>query len=108
MASLPPDEKQIIEILKAVSFDPWLIILDEATATIDTRTEQLIQLAVERIAEGRTSIIIAHRLSTIRHVDRVLVFEAGRIVEEGGVRELLSKDTRFRKLYELQKAEVLD
>jgi ATP-binding cassette subfamily B protein len=89
-------------------YQPAIFILDEATATIDTQTEQLIQKAVEKIAEGRTSIIIAHRLSTIRHVDQVLVFDQGSIIESGTIPELLSRPTRFKSLYELQnKKEVI-
>lgn len=106
--SLSAGQRQLIAFVRAYVYQPALFILDEATATIDTRTEQLIQQAVERIAEGRTSVIIAHRLSTIRHVNRVLVFESGAIVEQGGVKELLSKDSRFRKLYELQNAEAIE
>ena len=106
--SLSAGQKQLIAFIRAYVYQPSLFILDEATATIDTRTEQLIQKAVDRIAEGRTSIIIAHRLSTIRHVNRVLVFDAGKIVEQGTVADLLAGDTRFRKLYELQRAELLD
>jgi ATP-binding cassette subfamily B protein len=105
---LSAGQRQLIAFIRAYVYQPSIFILDEATATIDTRTEQLIQRSVEKIAQGRTSVIIAHRLSTIRHVDRVLVFESGRIVEQGSVNELLSTESRFRKLYEMQKSEVLD
>ncbi len=106
--SLSAGQRQLIAFIRAYVYQPSIFILDEATATIDTRTEQLIQLSVDKIAKGRTSIIIAHRLSTIKHVNRVLVFDEGRIVEQGGVKELLSRESRFKKLYEMQKAEVLD
>jgi ATP-binding cassette subfamily B protein len=76
--------------------------LDEATATIDTHTEQLIQQASEKIAKGRTSLIIAHRLSTIRNVDRIFVFEHGKIIESGTLKELLSINGKFKKLYDSQ------
>jgi ATP-binding cassette subfamily B multidrug efflux pump len=105
---LSAGQRQLVAFIRAYVYQPSIFILDEATATIDTRTEQLIQHSVEKIAEGRTSIVIAHRLSTIRHVDRVLVFEAGRVVEQGTFKELLKGDTRFRKLYEMQKAEILE
>jgi ATP-binding cassette, subfamily B, multidrug efflux pump len=83
-------------------YKPAIFILDEATATIDTPTEQLIQKAVDRISEGRTSLIIAHRLSTIRHVDQVLVFDDGKIIEQGKIEDLLATESRFKTLYELQ------
>lgn len=100
--SLSAGQRQLLAFIRAFVYKPSIFILDEATATIDTQTEMLIQKAVEKISEGRTSIIIAHRLSTIKHVDQVLVFEQGQITEQGSVKELLSKDSRFKKLYELQ------
>jgi ATP-binding cassette subfamily B multidrug efflux pump len=100
--SLSAGQRQLIAFIRAFVYQPAIFILDEATATIDTRTEILIQKAVEKISEGRTSIIIAHRLSTIKHVDKVLVFDKGEIIEEGSIKELLSKESRFKKLYELQ------
>jgi ATP-binding cassette, subfamily B, multidrug efflux pump len=100
--SLSSGQRQLIAFIRAFVYQPLVFILDEATATIDTRTEQLIQKAVKKISEGRTSIIIAHRLSTISHVDRILVFEKGEIVEEGTVKDLLGTISRFRKLHELQ------
>lgn len=100
--SLSAGQRQLIAFIRAFVYKPAIFILDEATATIDTQTEQLIQIAVEKISEGRTSIIVAHRLSTIKHVNKILVFDKGEIVEEGSIRELLSYDSRFRKLYELQ------
>ena len=106
--SLSAGQRQLIAFIRAFVYQPSIFILDEATATIDTQTEQLIQQAVEKISEGRTSIIIAHRLSTIRHVDRILVFEKGEISEEGSIQELLSRDSKFKKLYELQQSEVLN
>jgi len=106
--SLSAGQRQLIAFIRAFVYQPGIFILDEATATIDTPTELLIQQAVEKISEGRTSIIIAHRLSTIRHVNKILVFDHGQIIEEGSIQELLSTNSRFKKLYELQnKAEVL-
>jgi ATP-binding cassette subfamily B protein len=105
--SLSAGQRQLIAFIRAFVYQPAIFILDEATATIDTQTEMLIQRAVEKISEGRTSIIIAHRLSTIKHVNKVLVFDKGEIIEEGSIAELLNKESRFKKLYELQKnAEV--
>ena len=107
--SLSAGQRQLIAFIRAFVYKPAVFILDEATATIDTRTELLIQKAVEKISEGRTSIIIAHRLSTIKHVDRVMVFEKGEVIEEGPIRELLGRESKFKKLYELQnKAEILE
>jgi ATP-binding cassette subfamily B protein len=100
--SLSAGQRQLIAFIRAFVYKPSVFILDEATATIDTQTELLIQQAVEKISEGRTSIIIAHRLSTIKHVNRIAVFDKGEIIEEGSMKELLSKESRFKKLYELQ------
>jgi ATP-binding cassette, subfamily B, multidrug efflux pump len=103
--SLSAGQRQLIAFIRAFVYQPAIFILDEATATIDTQTEILIQRAVERISAGRTSIIIAHRLSTIKHVNKVLVFDKGEIIEEGSIPELLKTESRFRKLYELQNNE---
>lgn len=100
--SLSAGQRQLIAFIRAFVYKPGIFILDEATATIDTQTEQLIQLAVEKISEGRTAIIIAHRLSTIKHVNQVVVFDKGEIIEKGSIKELLERDSRFKKLYELQ------
>lgn len=105
--SLSAGQRQLIAFIRAFVYKPAIFILDEATATIDTPTEQLIQRAVEKISEGRTSIIIAHRLSTIRHVNKILVFDKGEIIEEGSMQELLNRESRFKKLYELQNGEIL-
>jgi ATP-binding cassette subfamily B protein len=106
--ALSAGQRQLIAFIRAFVYKPSIFILDEATATIDTQTENLIQRAVEKISEGRTSIIIAHRLSTIKHVNHVIVFDKGTIIEEGPIKDLLSRESRFRKLYELQnKLELL-
>ncbi len=100
--SLSAGQRQLIAFIRAFVYQPAIFILDEATATIDTQTERLIQQAVEKISDGRTSIIIAHRLSTIKHVSKVIVFEKGRIIEEGSISELLNKPSKFKTLYDLQ------
>lgn len=90
-------------LARAILHNPdILLILDEATANVDSETEQKIQAALERVMQGRTSIVIAHRLSTIRHVDRILVFRKGRLLEEGSHDELLKKGGYYARLYELQ------
>ena len=107
--SLSAGQRQLIAFIRAFVYQPNIFILDEATATIDTKTEILIQRAIEKISKGRTSIIIAHRLSTIRHVDKIFVFEKGQIIEEGSIKELLTTDSKFKKLYELQnKGELIN
>ena len=100
---LSTGQKQLLALARAILHNPdILLILDEATANVDTETEQKIQAALERVMEGRTSIVIAHRLSTIRHVDRILVFRKGKLLEEGSHEELLRKGGYYAKLYELQ------
>jgi ATP-binding cassette subfamily B protein len=79
-----------------------LLVLDEATANVDTETEELIQDALHKLMQGRTSIIIAHRLSTIQDVDRIMVMRKGKLIEEGSHVELLKEDGYYRRLYELQ------
>ncbi len=100
--SLSAGQRQLIAFIRAYVYQPSIFILDEATATIDTQTEQLLQLATEKISSGRTSIIIAHRLSTIKHVNKIILFEKGEIIEQGSMKELMAKDSKFKKLYELQ------
>ena len=102
-AGLSVGQKQLIAFARAVAFNPaMLLVLDEATSNVDTETEWLIQQALQRLMEGRTSIIIAHRLSTIRQVDRILVLHKGRLVEEGTHAELLVANGLYSRLYELQ------
>ena len=98
---LSAGQRQLVAFIRAFVYQPSIFILDEATATIDTATEKLIQKAAQKISEGRTSIIIAHRLSTIKHVDKIFVFEHGKIIEEGSINELLNTNSKFKLLYEL-------
>jgi len=90
-ANISAGEKQLITIARAFLAQPQLLILDEATSSVDTRTEALVQRAMRELRQGRTSFIIAHRLSTIRDADRILVVEAGRVVEQGSHAQLLAR-----------------
>ena len=95
-------QKQLLTIARAILADPKILILDEATSSVDTRTELLIQKAMDNLMEGRTSFIIAHRLSTIKDADMILVMNEGDIVEQGSHEELLEKGGFYAKLYNSQ------
>jgi ATP-binding cassette subfamily B protein len=95
-------QKQLLTIARAILADPKILILDEATSSVDTRTEILIQRAMDSLMKGRTSFIIAHRLSTIRDADSILVMNEGDIVEQGNHEELLAKGGFYAKLYNSQ------
>ena len=98
-------ERQRVAIARAILADRPILVLDEATSSLDSEAEQLIQDALEHLMAGRTTLVIAHRLSTVRKVDRILVFERGRIVEQGPHRALLARpDGRYRGLYLMQAA----
>lgn len=101
-AILSVGEKQLISFARALAYDPSILILDEATSSIDTESEQLIQHAIEKLLVGRTSIVIAHRLSTIRKADKIIVMHKGEIREQGTHDELLKMGGIYRTLYELQ------
>ncbi len=102
-AGFSTGQKQLIAFARALVQNPdILLVLDEATANVDTETEELIQDALEKLMQGRTSIIIAHRLSTIQDVDRIMVMRKGKLIEQGNHFELLKHDGYYRKLYELQ------
>ncbi|MEV3859073.1 ABC transporter ATP-binding protein [Streptomyces sp. NPDC050095] len=100
-------EKQLITIARAFLSDPVILVLDEATSSVDTRTEVLIQKAMARLAAGRTSFVIAHRLSTIRDADTILVMENGSIVEQGAHDELVASGGAYQRLYEAQFAQAV-
>jgi ABC-type multidrug transport system fused ATPase/permease subunit len=100
--NLSVGQRQLICIARAVLADPRILILDEATASVDTITEMLIQDALQRLLAGRTAVVIAHRLSTIQHADQICVVEAGRIVERGRHDELLARGGLYRDLYDRQ------
>ena len=99
---LSSGQRQLIAFLRAYMRDPSILVLDEATSSVDTYSEQLIQRASEKVTEGRTSIIIAHRLATVKKADKILVMEAGKIVETGTHKSLLAKNGYYSKLYEAQ------
>ncbi len=101
-AGLSVGEKQLLSFARALAFDPPVLILDEATSSIDTETELLIQEAIHTLMSGRTSLVIAHRLSTIRNADTILVFHHGEIRERGTHEELMKISGLYRKLYEIQ------
>ena len=100
--SLSVGQRQLISFIRAYVYNPKILILDEATSSIDSESEELIQIATEKLTEGRTSIMIAHRLSTIQASDKIVVVEKGSIIEEGSHEELLSKDGHYKLLYDLQ------
>jgi ATP-binding cassette, subfamily B, multidrug efflux pump len=104
-AGLSVGQKQLVSFARALAFDPALLILDEATSSIDTETEQLIQRAIERVMRDRTSIVVAHRLSTIQNADRIIVLHHGEIREQGNHQELLLQRGLYWKLYKLQYAD---
>jgi ATP-binding cassette, subfamily B, multidrug efflux pump len=104
-AGLSVGQKQLISFARALAFDPKILILDEATSSIDTETEQLIQQAVERVMEKRTSMVVAHRLSTIQKCDRIMVFHHGELRESGTHNELLTERGLYWRLYQLQYAD---
>ena len=101
-ATLSVGQKQLISFSRALAYDPQILILDEATSSVDTETEQLIQQAIEKLLVGRTAIVIAHRLSTIQNADKIIVLHKGEIRETGNHQELLAKHGIYYKLYQLQ------
>jgi len=101
-SNLSQGQRQLISIARAVLADPRILVLDEATSSVDTRTELLIQQALRDLLQGRTSFVIAHRLSTIRKADQVLYIDDGRIVERGTHQELLDRHGAYHELHESQ------
>lgn len=104
--TLSAGQRQLISFARALAFDPAILILDEATASIDSESEELIQKAIEVLMKGRTSIVIAHRLSTIKHADEIMVLVKGEIAEKGTHQELLRLNGHYSRLYQSQFAEV--
>lgn len=108
-ATLSMGQRQLVSFVRALVFDPDILILDEATSSIDPETESVIQFAIETLIEQRTSIIIAHRLSTIRHADHILVLEKGQVLEYGDHDTLLRNENgRYRELYEMQFLQLVE
>ncbi len=101
-ATISSGQAQLISFIRAMVHDPKILVLDEATSSVDTETEELIQGAIEKMMEGRTSIVIAHRLSTIQKADKIIVLEKGVMVEMGNHQELLRLNGSYKKLYDLQ------
>lgn len=102
-STLSSGQRQLISFARALSYDPAILILDEATANIDTETEAVIQRALDVVKKGRTTFVIAHRLSTIRNADQILVLDKGRIIEQGNHEELMKEKGQYYQMYELQK-----
>lgn len=101
-STLSAGQRQLLSFARTLAYDPKILVLDEATANIDTETETLITQALARLMDGRTTIMVAHRLSTIQHADKIIVMHHGEIKESGTHQELLAKDGLYKKLYELQ------
>ncbi|MFZ3589838.1 ABC transporter ATP-binding protein [Bacillus sp. DJP31] len=106
-STLSAGQRQLISFARALAFNPAILILDEATASIDTETESIIQEALEVLKKGRTTFIIAHRLSTIKNADQILVLDKGQIVEKGNHDELMQKGGRYYQMYQLQQGSTL-
>ena len=101
-STLSAGQRQLLSFARTLVYDPAILVLDEATANIDTETESLITKALEVLMEGRTTIMVAHRLSTIQHADNIIVLDHGQIMESGTHQELLQRDGVYKKLYDLQ------
>ena len=101
-ATLSMGQRQLISFIRSMVFDPSILILDEATSSIDSESEEIIQQAIEKLVKDRTSIVIAHRLSTIQNADKILVLDKGQLVEAGTHEELLAKGGHYAGLHEMQ------
>ncbi|MFN2233585.1 MAG: ATP-binding cassette domain-containing protein, partial [Anaerolineales bacterium] len=100
--TLSGGQRQRVAIARALLLDPRILILDDSTSSVDTQTERLIQQALDRVMDGRTTFVIAQRLSTVRRADQILVLDQGRIIERGSHDELLAQDGLYREIYDLQ------
>ena len=101
-ATLSVGQRQLVSFARALAHDPTFLILDEATSSVDTKTELMIREALDRLLKGRTAVVIAHRLSTIQHANRILVFHKGKLREQGSHQELLALRGIYYRLYQLQ------
>jgi ATP-binding cassette subfamily B protein len=101
-ATLSVGQRQLISFVRAMVYDPKIIVLDEATSSVDTETEELIQEAIEKMMKGRTAIVIAHRLSTIQKAGNIIVLDQGEIKEQGTHEELLGKEGYYAQLHRMQ------
>ena len=107
-ATLSMGQRQLISFVRALVYDPAILILDEATSSIDTESEQVVQRAIEQLVKGRTSVIIAHRLSTIRHAHKIAVMDKGELIEFGTQEQLLRQNGRYKILYDMQFAKAIN
>ena len=105
-ATLSVGQRQLISFVRAMVQNPRIIVLDEATSSVDTETEELIQAAIEKLMKGRTAIVIAHRLSTIQKANKIIVVDKGHLVEQGTHEELLQKEGTYANLYRMQYKEM--
>ena len=101
-ATLSMGQRQLLSFVRALLYNPSILILDEATSSVDTESELLIQHAIDKLIAGRTSIVIAHRLSTIRKANKIIVLDKGELKESGTHDELIARDGYYRQLYQLQ------
>ena len=107
-ASLSVGQRQLISCIRIMLYDPKIILLDEATSSVDSESEMMIQKAISEILKNRTSIVVAHRLSTIKEVDKIIVIDSGEIKEMGSHKELLEKNGFYKKLYEMQYKNIVN
>jgi ATP-binding cassette subfamily B protein len=105
-SGLSAGERQLLSFARILVYQPKILILDEATANLDSHTEQLIQRALRVVSEGRTTLVIAHRLSTVQHADRIIVMRSGKIVEEGPHEELIRLGGYYAQLYRHSRGSV--
>src|SRR5690606_2573686 len=106
-ATLSVGQRQLISFVRAMVTNPAILILDEATSSVDHETEEIIQRAIEQMMHGRTCLVIAHRLSTIQHANEILVLDKGEIAERGTHEQLLAHNGIYNKLYQMQFAELV-